>query len=69
MAKPTKKNEDGLTPQQRYYRKMKDDPEYRKKNQAARKAYYERNREVEQEKSLDRYYAKKAVSSQKPEES
>ena len=65
---PNPKKTDGLTPQQRYYRKVKDSPEFKKKNQENRKRYYDLNREMEQQKSLDRYYMKKAISSQTPEE-
>ena len=64
---PKTKIDDGLTPQQRYYRKVKDDPEFKKKNQAWRKAYYDRNAEQERENALNRYYHKKYINSQTPE--
>lgn len=58
------KIEDGLTNQQRYYNKKKNDPEFQEKNRKARKDYYERNKEMEREQSLNRYYAKKATNMQ-----
>ena len=46
----------------RYYHKCMESEEYREKLREQRRLRYERNKEVEQRKSLERYYIRKCQS-------
>ena len=45
----------------RYYYRHKDDPAFRERMSKAKAEYYQKNKEVLKQKSLDRYYALKAT--------
>jgi hypothetical protein len=43
----------------RYYYRHKDDPVFRERMSKAKAEYYQRNKDLLKQKSLDRYYAMK----------
>lgn len=55
-----------LTKRQKFYLRHKNDEVFKEKNREQRRAYYNRNQEVEREKALARYYSKKALLSPPP---
>jgi hypothetical protein len=48
----------------RYYYRHKDDPVFREKTLRAKAEYYQRNKDILKQKSLDRYYALKATNNE-----
>jgi len=49
-----------ITPQKKYYLTHKDEPLYIMKMREYRRRYYQKNKKIQSEKSLDYYYAKLA---------
>jgi hypothetical protein len=50
----------------RYYYRHKDDPVFRDKTSRAKAQYYQRNKEILKQKSLERYYATKNAVNPNP---
>ena len=53
-----------LSYKQRYYASKKNDEEWKEKHRAYRRAYYQRHKELERAKNLQRYYQNKATPDQ-----